>query len=473
MEEERRKLYQEIFRQFFMQSDAFLIHKWSSHGSLPEPFSEEDRKEAYHNFYQRVKRDKICNRQTIRKWFGLDGYSIPGREHIFRIAFSVGLSSKEAEEYLRYGISEPGFQISDYTECIAMYCLDNGYGADTFWDMVEFFEHYSSRTIPLEQTSHTAEMEEQYVELKHVPKEEFLRWMCDNCALFKGYSMTTYRRFLALIDEALVFFRRDVRESLFRELEQTDFFSWADRQNIPEEQYGQAIRRYIKNAERRRDSVLSAEKWRDIKRLLVAAYSPKNRVSDLLTELYSALDDGMRSVNKEMWRLIHREIGTVDAKYVSELLGVALHKKKHMELNRALTELNRMTDDEPCPSWILALLPKKKTEEMNRHIPNVKEAGKLLKKSRTVQGQRVRTVRRSDLLILLQYISQKKYLDRLSGSDETYSGIDAREEFVTSANTVLESCGMRPVDSRYRLDHTLLSCFDEDDVFLFAEIFEE
>ena len=103
---------------------------------------------------------------------------------------------------------------------------------------------------------------------------------------------------------------------------------------------------------------------------------------------------------------------------------------------------------------------------------SVKDAKKCLEKRRTVQGQRVRNIRRSDLLILLQYISQKKYFDRISEHDRGYSGEDAREEFIELANTVLESCGMRPIDPRYRLDYILLSCFEKDEVFLFAEIFE-
>ena len=55
----------------------------------------------------------------------------------------------------------------------------------------------------------------------------------------------------------------------------------------------------------------------------------------------------------------------------------------------------------------------------------------------------------------------------------TYSGEDARADFVKSANTILESCGMRPIDPAYRLDYILLSCFEEEEVFLFAEIFEK
>lgn len=119
-EEEKRIMYEKIYQQFFMQSDTFLIRKWSGKKDLDIPYLENDREKAYHNFYQKVREDRIANRQTIRRWFGLNGHSIPCREHIFRMAFSLGLSAGETEEYLRYGISEPGFQINDYSECIIM-----------------------------------------------------------------------------------------------------------------------------------------------------------------------------------------------------------------------------------------------------------------------------------------------------------------------------------------------------------------
>lgn len=472
MEEEKKREYQHLFQQFFLQLDTFLTSKWLGAEGFAEPFSIEDRKRAYQHFYQQIKKDSIANRQTIRRWFGLDGCSIPSRDQILRMSLALGLSVEEAEEYLQYGISEPGFQINDYEECIAMYCLDNGYGWDTFYGMTEFFERHSDREIPLEQTAHTAELKEKYLEWKECPKEEFLRWMCENCALFKGYSMTTYRIFVSLIDEALHFFREEVREILFLELKETDFFAWAGKQQIPEADYGQAIRQYIKNGERRRDPILPKEKWREMKRLLVMAYSSKNRVSDLLTELYSPMTLNRDGRKKETAQMLRREIGTVNAKYVSELLGVSLHKKNQMDLNRAVTQLRQMSDDAVCPDWILALMSGGKNGKQAHAKVSVKDAKKCLEKRRTVQGQRVRNIRRSDLLILLQYISQKKYFDRISEHDRGYSGEDAREEFIELANTVLESCGMRPIDPRYRLDYILLSCFEKDEVFLFAEIFE-
>ena len=479
MEEEKRKeMYQKIIQQFFMQFDRFLIHQWSGR-ECKEPFSEEDRKEAYLNFYKRVKRDKIANRQTIRKWFGLDGFSLPGRGQIFRIAFSLGLSPEQTEEYLQYGISEPGFQVNDYSEYIAMYCLDHGFNQETYLEMVEFFEQHSPRNVQLEQTAHTERLRQEYHRLSGLSKEEFLLWMCKNAALFKGYSMTTYRFFTSLMEEALALFRNEIRETLFLALEDTDFFLWAKEQGISEEEYGPAIRRYMKNLQRRKNNPITVEKQQEIKRLLVMGYSSKNRVCDLLTELYMPMNFEKCGMDESMRKALQKEIGNVNAKYVSELLGVSLHKEKMIRLNHAMTELKHMPDEDTCPDWIAKLIFPESAEVAataetiaTAGAETVETAKKVLKRHRVLQEQRVRNIRRADLLILIQYICQKRYLEKISEEGDPYSGSEAKEDFIQKSNTILESCGMREISSEYRLDYILLSCFDEEGV-LFAEVFEE
>ncbi|MBO5487715.1 MAG: hypothetical protein J5988_12465 [Eubacterium sp.] len=470
MEDERRKqIYQEIFQRFFMQLDIFLVRRWSGRKNVEEPFSDEVRQEAYLNFYKRVKKFKIANRQTIRRWFGLDGKAMPKREQIIHMAFVLGLTAEETEEYLRFGISEPGFQVNDYSECIAMYCLDNRLDYDTYVVMVEFFERHSVREVSIQQTSRTDAIRKEYECQKNLSKEEFLVWMCKNCGLFKGYSMTTYRVFLSLVDEALLLFREEVQEMLLFELKETDFFLWAKEHNIEEKDYGRAIRRYLKNIERRKDFSLSQEKVREMKRLLVMGYSSKNRVCDLLTELYAPMDLQNCGVNQELAKVLQKEVGNKSAKYVSELLGMSLQKEKMMQLNRAMTELKYLPEEERCPDWILEQFF---TEESRIAVQTVFEAERVMKKQRARQEQRVRNIQRADLLILVQYIFQKKCLTKMT-EECTYSGEDARADFVKSANTILESCGMRPIDPAYRLDYILLSCFEEEEVFLFAEIFEK
>ena len=94
-------------------------------------------------FYQKVKRAHVANRQTIRRWFGLgtqdeETLNPPNRKSIYKIAFALGLSMEETEEYLQYGISQAGFQVNDYEEFICMYCLENGMSQEKCQKMIDF-----------------------------------------------------------------------------------------------------------------------------------------------------------------------------------------------------------------------------------------------------------------------------------------------------------------------------------------------
>lgn len=471
-EEEKKKVYQKIYDRFFMQFDAFLIQRWNEKVANKQLFSEKDRQDAYRRFYHKVKKDKIANRQTIRRWFGLDGCSVPGRNQIFRMAFSLGFSVKETEEYLQYGISDTGFQINDYSECIIMYCLDHSLDWEICQSMTRYFELHGSGE-PLRQTTHTDRLKREYEEqLKELDREEFLLWMCKNSSLFKGYSLSTLHLFQTLIDETLAFFRGEIVDTLLWELRDTDFFVWVKENHIREEDYGKEIRRYVKNIQRRKNPGIPEEKLAEIKRLLIMGYSSKNRITDLLAEIYAPLNFRECGLDPDLCATMEKEIGAVNASYLSELLGMSLHKERMIQLNRALTELDILPEDTVCPSWIQKLLPRGGRQIA---LPGAAcgEVKSYLQKQRSLQGQRIRNVKRSDLLILLQYVCQKKYYEGLADENQEYSGIAAKKEFVETANTVMDACGMRRIDPAYRIDYILLSCFREDDVLLFAEIFEE
>ena len=75
----------------------------------------------------------------------------------------------------------------------------------------------------------------------------------------------------------------------------------------------------------------------------------------------------------------------------------------------------------------------------------------------------------SDLLILAQYIIYAKY------ENNSYVSCDyrpAREEFRVYADSIMELCGMRKLDDSYMLDYVMLSCFSEEEIYLFSEIIE-
>ena len=155
-EEEKKRVFYELMNTYFMQCDRFLIMKWSGQSCSPdEEITQEQRKEAYLRFYKRTGKLKVASRPTIQKWFGIRGHAFPKREQILRLALELGWTPDETREYLQYGISEPDFQVNDYHEMIALYCLQNSLPYGKYLDMTEYFETYSDWDVSIRQTTHT------------------------------------------------------------------------------------------------------------------------------------------------------------------------------------------------------------------------------------------------------------------------------------------------------------------------------
>ena len=66
--------------------------------------------------------------------------------------------------------------------------------------------------MPIRQTAHTDEILRRYEPVKNLDTKEFLVWMRKNEALFKGYSMTTYQNYMALLEKALFFLFSDTED---------------------------------------------------------------------------------------------------------------------------------------------------------------------------------------------------------------------------------------------------------------------
>ncbi len=385
---------------------------------------------------------------------------------MFRIAFALGLSVEELQEYLRYGISEPGIQVNDYAEFIAMYCLDHACSYEECCDMTAFFEERVDMDIQVEQTAHTDRILYAYEELRGKPKDEFLLWMCRNTRLFKGYSMVTYRYFVSLMNEVLEFYRAEVKDSLWLALEEAGFFAWAAENEIAPEQYEHEIRRFLKNAQRWKKVPVTPEMVQEIRTLYARVYAPRDRVCDLLAELYSSIDFENCGMDRTLREDLQSEFQKVNAKYVSELLNISLQKERQMRMRWALRKLRQMPEDGDCPDWIAELAAASEGKQC-------RDVQKYLERSQRNQDQRVKNIQRQDLLILIQYISQRRCLAEQMESGREYDCAQARKTFVDMADTILEACGMRPVDERYRLDYILLQCYGEEEMYLFFEVFEK
>lgn len=446
-EEEKQKIFHELVEKYFIQCDRFLIERWKiDNEPLANLIPEKIRQEAYHHFYEVAAKQNIASRPTIQRWFGIRGHSMPKREQIFHLAFVCGFTVDETREYLQYAISEPDFQVNDYHEMIALYGLDNHMSYEEYEDMVEYFEQYSDWSIPIRQTAHTDEIMRRYEPVRHLKPKDFLLWVRRNEELFKGYSMTTYRNFMNLVEEALNLFREEIRELLFLTLEDTGFFQWAEENHVAESEYGKEIRHFLKNKKRRKNNPISKEKIEEIEQLTAMAYSPLRRVCDLLSEIYSGIQISNTNLDKSIQKELRQEIGYVDAKYISEIISISSQKEKEMHLLQAYTK---------CRKGIL-----NKVDE------------KYLQRQMKQQRQRTHNIRRPDLLLLIQYVTQKRYLREIQKNGQVYEEKDAKDLFIETADTILNICGMRPMNEKYRLDYLLLKCFGADDIYYLSDILE-
>ena len=87
-----------------------------------------------------------------------------------------------------------------------------------------------------------------------------------------------------------------------------------------------------------------------------------------------------------------------------------------------------------------------------------------LEKEIRKQRQRTHNIRRADLLVLIHYVVLKQ-----SGEE---SPEVVKKEFVTMADSILNLCGMRPMDDKYPLDYLLLQCFGSVDVYTLTDVLE-
>lgn len=439
-EEEKRRIFHEMMQKCFMKCDRFMIEKWkTTEKPLSQVIEDEVRQNAYYNFYDKVSKAKIASRPTIQKWFGIHGQSMPKREQIIHLAFVCQFSVDETREYFMYAISEHDFQVNDYHEMIALYGLENHMTYEQYKEMVAYFEQYSDWNVPVRQTAHTDEILRRYEPVKNLDTKEFLVWMRKNEALFKGYSMTTYQNYMALLEKALAFFRKDIKQCLFTALEDVGFFSWLKNNDIKEEDYGKEIRRFIKNQTRLVKSPLSKEKVKEIQFLTKMAYSPLRRVSDSIVEIYDGIHFPHTRFGDMKRNLLQKEIGAVDAKYISDISSIAKQKEKEMRLLQAYTKCRTgKTDGET------------KLQELEKEIRK--------------QRQRTHNIRRADLLVLIHYVVLKQ-----SGEE---SPEVVKKEFVAMADSILNLCGMRPMDDKYPLDYLLLQCFGSVDVYTLTDVLE-
>lgn len=449
------QLYLRLLYKYYQQFDQFITVRWCDCAD-PGQIGAEERERAYKTLFAKIKNAHIANRQTVRRWFGMGGRTLPSRTHIIKLALATEMSVSEATEYLQFGISQPGFQENEYREFIAMYCLDHKMGLEKYEKMIQFYEKKCHMESGWEQISHTDWLREQYGIVKQYNEEEFLVWMYQNQKYFKGYSLTVLNCYRELMDKCLQIFRKGNENSMVELLESIDFFSWLKEEgndgSYDNNKIDQCIKtkkiypyikakdieRFIKNRLRspgkKNGKLLDPEDATSLRNSVTIVYASRERICDLIAGVYTEMPIWKKTGKKyKVYRTLRDQLQRVDTKYLSEMLNIAILKEQQMRLQ---LEIAKATD------------PKEKEQLEGKW-----------RKSKA----RVHLISRSDLLILIQYIIYDRHGDELYAEQRNKNA--AREDFIQYANGIMESCGMRKIDENYMLDDVLLLCLDESCAF--------
>lgn len=481
-----KRLYELNKEEQFERFDKFITKKIYKKelcreiefADMPEERQQSLKKDAYLIFYRKVKSENVASRVTIKKWFGLNEYVRPKRTQIFKLAFALHLDEEGLQEYLIKGIRQPGIQINDYREMIYLYGLGKVLSYEDSVDMIKVFEKQMYRDTVFAQSTHTQRLWDMYRRNCNLPKEKFLSWMCKNAGFFKGYSKVALKHFMDVKSEMQKFIRTHAEEQLYRYLEETDFFAWAEQNGLTPEEYGKNISRYMKNMGRRKDKGKLTEKLKEnILEQNRIVHSSRDKTTDLLAELYSSAVESdqkpfqakrIRYKDRKKFRLPD-EIFFMTDKYMSQIIAIAEQKEKEIRLSQALGVLETSEAESACPKWIMDLLagydliPPKNTEQAVKYVRSILR----------MQKQRCHLVQREDLLPLIHYVAQQRYEKILQEQDKAYQCEDAKIYFVQMADEILAECQMAPVSANYQLDYLLLSCYAEDDMYSLADIIEE
>lgn len=424
---------------------AFMVNEFVGEGEKESDFSLRQ-KIAWKNFQKREKEvqgkgksGKCLNvsDKTKKRWFGLDGDAKPKRHQIFQLAFELGFSPQQTEQYLMQGLGQPGIQYNDYREWLYLYGLQNELPYRDILDMTTCFLKRMQNGQVMEQKTHTEWLKERYRETCGLSPDDFLRWMCDNAGVFKGYSRAALHYFEFYKDEVIRILRSEEQRVLKSLLDETDFENWKREQQKdpsaeePKEDTDKEqlalIRKYVRHASRRK-SALGADFCQNILISARLVYGKESRHFMLMNLFPDSWErkDGISSV-----------IGRITDKEISKLLHIADYKEKEIRA--------------------LSAEAKAESEVQKQREEKYFKSGFLIE--------------RGHLLPLIHYVSQVGFWhDQEMGG--VYDQKKAIGYFKENANRVLQACGMEPISEQFALDYLLLSCFGTKDMFQISEVAE-
>lgn len=425
----------------------------------------EQRKQAFQVFRERTQRQEIASLPTMRRWFGIGGKASPSREQIYHMCFAMKLSAEDAEEFLLEGIREPSFQVNDYQETILMYGLENNLEYAECIKMVNEMENRLERKIILQQTRGTQMLLSEFKGHKHLSQEKFLEWMVENGESFKGYSKTTLDYFIKYKKIILDYVKKDAKEELERLLAETHYDNWMRSQPFVTKDPKKRIHKFIKSSSFGKKGALSVDLKENIMELAAIAYTEKNANTQLLSEVYRS-----NKSRKKNCSVGFSAIEGMTGKHLSDLLNVAIQKQRLIHVRQAWREINDMDDEASCPTWIKEMVEEYSRKKQN--IQTISEAREWIKEYLEEHKRRCLQIQRSDILPMILYVAQRRYLEEINHDMTCYKQEDAMVGFNNLANATLSACNMCHLNKEYELDNLLWACFGKEEMYLYTELIE-
>lgn len=461
----------------FFHFDHFIIQKMLDGERLSaEQISPEIRRKAYLNCLDAMGENRVVAVQTLQKWFGIHGRTVPSRENIFRLGFALHMSVDEVREYLVSGLCEQDFQVNDYREVILVYCIGKQMTYQEALEMISDYEKMLSEDIVLVQHNKTNDLMEEYEFNCHLSPDEFLSWMYEHCDYFKGYSKTILDYFKLFKEEILTYIKEDACKELDELLKQTNYSQWLKKRKISAKKRRKSVEQYIRAERRKGNSTISESMEKNLLEMSQIANLSVQSNSELLLELYASLNQEVRNFktnNKKdnTKKRFPMEINLMSDKYLSNIINISLHKERQLLLSIAEHQLTVYENKELCPANILDSI--ERVGYVKKEKTTVEEAKKWVMKRSKEQGRRCQLLQRNDLLPLILCVSQRRFL-RENNSETEVEGEEACKSFVQLANATLSSCHMQPLQpERFEFDAVLMQCFQKDGLYFLPEVLEE
>lgn len=448
----------EFSKHEFVRFDTFLIKELGYDVSV---IDDDIRMEAFNRFRELTGNHMFASVATMKKWFGIAGFATPRREQVYEICFMLHVPEEKVSDYFTVGLSAPAFQINDYQEAIFMYGIHKELSFDECLRLIEMFENNLEENRVFDHTQMTYQLRNQFNIKKELSETEFIAWMLDYSSLFKGYSKTSLDYLETLRNEIIKQMKKDASERLNEYLAETGYELWKRKNSKIGEEEKNVIKRYIKKLKNDKISKLSGDIVSNINELYKIVYGEAGANTQLLAEVYSSKNNIGKYPD---W------IKRVDAKYLSDLFNIPDQKERQIRSRQAVVELRGMSDNAPCPAWIVYLIEKYSKEEHKKLT--VKEAKEWLEKDMSEHKRRCHIVQRGDLLPLILHMAQNKHMQVIHYDYSQYDSAIAKEEFVRIANATLSACNMEPLSDAYQLDVALSACFQQDELFSYLDIID-